>query len=389
LSHPPKPINTQRSLRAYQLLGFAVVIALLVGIGGWGALASINGAVIAPATVAVESYTKKVQHREGGIVSEIRVKEGDNVQKGDVLLVLSDAETRAELAIIGGQLDEVMGWRARLEAERDRATAPSFMPELLSRADEPAIAKILAGQRKLFESETASLKGQQEQLEERMAQLEEQISGLTAQLDSNDKQTKLINEELKGFKGLVEKGLIELTRVRERQGAAASLEGQRGEIVANIAQAKGKISEIRLQIIQLQDDSRVKILADLGDAETKMTELLERQAAAQSKLARTTIRSPVTGYVYHVSVHTIGGVVGAGKPFWRSCLNSTISCLLRTHAPMISTKFISAKYLRCASRISIVGLRRKSWRESPISRPTSPSPRRLAVTTFNPSTRYV
>ena len=277
MSHPPKPINTQRSLRAYQLLGFAVVIALLVGIGGWGALASINGAVIAPATVAVESYTKKVQHREGGIVSEIRVKEGDNVQKGDVLLVLSDAETRAELAIIGGQLDEVMGRRARLEAERDGAAAPSFMPELLSRADDPTIAKILAGQRKLFESETASLKGQQEQLEERMTQLEEQIRGLTAQLDSNDKQTKLINEELKAFKGLVEKGLIELTRVRERQGAAASLEGQRGEIVANIAQAKGKISEIRLQIIQLQDDSRVKILADLGDAETKMTELLERQ----------------------------------------------------------------------------------------------------------------
>ena len=313
MSHAPKRINTQKSLRNYQLLGFAVVLALFVGVGGWGALASINGAVIAPGTVAVESYTKKVQHREGGIVSEIRVKEGDNVQKGDVLLVLSDAETRAELAIIGGQLDEVMGRRARLEAERDRATAPSFMPELLSRADEPTIAKILAGQRKLFESETASLKGQQEQLEERMAQLEEQISGLTAQLDSNDKQTKLINEELKGFKGLVEKGLIELTRVRERQGAAASLEGQRGEIVANIAQAKGKISEIRLQIIQLQDDSRVKILADLGDAETKMTELLERQAAAQSKLARTTIRSPVTGYVYHVSVHTIGGVVGAGE----------------------------------------------------------------------------
>ena len=313
MSHPPKAINTQRSLRAYQLLGFAVVLALLVGIGGWGALASINGAIIAPATVAVESYTKKVQHREGGIVSEILVKEGDNVQTGDVLLVLSDAETKAELAIIGGQLDEVMGRRARLEAERDGAAAPDFMPQLLARADDPKIAKILAGQRKLFESETSSLKGQKDQLEQRMAQLDEQIRGLTAQLDSNQKQTQLIKEELKAFKGLVEKGLIELTRVRERQGAAASLEGQRGEIIANIAEAQGKISEIRLQIIQLQDDARVKILADLGDAETKMAELLERQQAAQPKLARTTIRSPVIGYVYHLSVHTIGGVVAPGE----------------------------------------------------------------------------
>ena len=155
MSHTPKPINTQQSLRAYQLLGFAVVLALVVGIGGWSALASINGAVIAPATVAVESYTKKVQHREGGIVSEIRVKEGDNVQTGDVLLVLSDAETKAELAIIEGQLDEVMGRRARLEAERDDAAAPNFAPELLARADDPKIAKILSGQRKLFESETS------------------------------------------------------------------------------------------------------------------------------------------------------------------------------------------------------------------------------------------
>ena len=146
-----------------------------------------------------------------------------------------------------------------------------------------------------------------------MTQLDEEIRGLNAQLDSNEKQTQLIKEELKAFKGLVAKGLIELTRVREREGAAASLEGQRGEIIANIAQAKGKISEIRLQIIQLQDDARVKILADLGDAEVKMTELLERREAAQSKLARTTIRSPVTGYVYHVAVHTIGGVVGAGE----------------------------------------------------------------------------
>ena len=121
MSHPPKPIDTQRSLRAYQLLGFLVMLLLVVGVGGWGALAPINGAVIVPATVAVESYTKKVQHREGGIVSEIRVKEGDDVKAGEVLVVLSDTDTKADLAIIEGQLDEVMANRARLEAERGRA----------------------------------------------------------------------------------------------------------------------------------------------------------------------------------------------------------------------------------------------------------------------------
>ena len=166
MSHPPKPIDTQRSLRAYQLLGFVVMLLLVVGVGGWGALAPINGAVIVPATVAVESYTKKVQHREGGIVSEIRVKEGDDVKAGEVLVVLSDTDTKADLAIIEGQLDEVMANRARLEAERDAAAAPVFPPELLARADDPRLAKILDGQRKLFASETASLKGQKDQLQQ-------------------------------------------------------------------------------------------------------------------------------------------------------------------------------------------------------------------------------
>ncbi|HEX7198344.1 MAG TPA: biotin/lipoyl-binding protein, partial [Dongiaceae bacterium] len=219
MSPPSKPIDTQRSLRAYQILGFLVMLLLVVGVGGWGALAPINGAVIVPATVAVESYTKKVQHREGGIVSEIRVKEGDDVKAGEVLVVLSDTDTKADLAIIEGQLDEVMANRARLEAERDDAAAPVFPPELLARADDPKLTKILDGQRKLFASETASLQGQKDQLQQRAAQLAEEIRGLEAQLESNEKQTKLINEELKAFKGLVAKGLIEVTRVREREGA--------------------------------------------------------------------------------------------------------------------------------------------------------------------------
>jgi HlyD family secretion protein len=313
MSHPRKPIDTQRSLRAYQILGFVVLLLLVVGVGGWGALAPINGAVIVPATVAVESYTKKVQHREGGIVSEIRVKEGDDVKAGEVLAVLSDTDTKADLAIILGQLDEVMANRARLEAERDDAAAPVFPPELLARADDPKLAKILDGQRKLLLAETASLKGQKDQLQQRAAQLAEEIRGLEAQLESNEKQTKLINEELKAFKGLVAKGLIEVTRVREREGAAANLEGERGQIIASIAQAQEKISEIQLQIIQLQDDARAKVLTDLSDAETKMTELTERRDAAQSRLSRTTIRAPVAGYVYHMAVHTIGGVVGPGE----------------------------------------------------------------------------
>src|SRR5262249_30403266 len=268
---------------------------------------------IVPSIVAVESYTKKVQHREGGIVGEIRVKEGDTVTAGDVLVVLRDADSKAELAIIRGQLAEVLARQGRLEAERDDAAAPQYSPDLLARADEPEIAKILSDQQKLFDSETSSLRGQKNQLNQRLAQLEQEIRGLTAQQQSNEKQSRLIDEELRAFKSLQAKGLIELTRVRQREGDAANLEGQHGQIIAAIAQAQGKISEIRYQIIQLENDAKAKTLADLADAIAKSTELRERQEAAESKLLRTTIRAPVGGVVYHLAVHTIGGVVGPGE----------------------------------------------------------------------------
>ena len=127
-----------------------------------------------------------------------------------------------------------------------------------------------------------------------MAQLQEEIRGLTAQLQSNEKQTQLMNEELKAFKGLVTKGLIELTRVREREGAAANLEGQRGQIIANIAQAKGKISEIRLQIIQLQDDARVKVLADWATPRRRWPSCssARRRRARNWRARRSARRSP-------------------------------------------------------------------------------------------------
>jgi len=309
---PSSPRSARRRLTFVLLAGVLAIIGALVA-GYYFAMRPVTLRIaVGPANSedlrVVQALAQALNNQQHGHVRLRPLLTEGALASANLL-----GESKADLAIIEGQLDEVMGRRARLEAERDDAAAPSFPPELLARANDPKIAKILSGQRKLFESETASLKGQKDQLEQRMTQLEEEIRGLNAQLDSNEKQTKLINEELKAFKGLVAKGLIELTRVRERQGAAASLEGQQGEIIANIAQAQGKISEIRLQIIQLQDDARVKVLADLGDAETKMAELLERQGAAESKLARTTIRSPVTGYVYHVSVHTIGGVVGAGE----------------------------------------------------------------------------
>ncbi len=100
--------------------------ALLVGCGGWAATAHLNGAVIVNGAVKVDRNLKAVQHRDGGIVKEIRVREGDAVRKGQILIGLDDMQTRAELSIVQSQVVELTGRRARLLAEREGDDSISF-----------------------------------------------------------------------------------------------------------------------------------------------------------------------------------------------------------------------------------------------------------------------
>jgi HlyD family secretion protein len=308
-----KPIATNSSLRRFQLLGFTSLAFMLGVVGGWSVLAELNGAVIAPATIMVESFSKKVQHKEGGIVGEIRVKDGDRVEVGQPLVILDNTETKAELAIIDGLLDEALTKRARLEAQRDKATEIMFPPEVAARNSEPELAAILAGQTKLFNSRLNSIKGKKDQLTQQIDQLTEQISGLDSQKKSKDKQLALIRGELKDLKDLQAKGLVPVSRVMAMDRETASLDGQRGELVANKAAAAAHIAEVRLQILQVDEEDQAQTLTELREIEGKLAEFKERKLAAASRLERTVIKAPITGSIYQLAIHTIGGVIAPGE----------------------------------------------------------------------------
>lgn len=301
------------SMRRFSFAGVLAVLVVLGGVGGWAALAEIQGAVMAPGQMVVESTSKRIQHRDGGIVAKINVKNGDRVQAGQDLLLMDDTEARAELGIIETIRTEWLAKAGRLRAERDGSSSISFEPELLGRQDEPAIGDVLRGQQQLFEAQKAALKGRQEQLSERVVQLEKQITGLEAQLASGRKQSGFIADELKGTRELLEKGLVQMPRVLALEREAARLEGQQGQLVSEIARAQGQIAEIKLQMIQLADDARTRTLAELREAEAKLQEYAERKIAIEAKLARTRITAPRSGVVHELAVHTIGGVVAPGE----------------------------------------------------------------------------
>src|SRR5215212_2339820 len=247
-------LKAHRSVRRNLIAGVASCAVLVVGVGGFAATTEMAGAVIAPGLLVVDSNVKKVQHPTGGVVGELRVRDGDRVKAGDIVLRLDETITQANLAIVVKSLNELQARLARLEAERDNADSIRFPAELLSRASDPDAARSMTGERNLFEFRRSARAGQKAQLRERIAQLKEEIQGLTGQVAAKKRETELIGQELEGVRDLWRKNLVQIQRVTALERDAARLEGERGQLIASTAQAKGKISEIELQILQIDQD---------------------------------------------------------------------------------------------------------------------------------------
>ena len=303
----------RRSIRRHLVAGVAVVILLAGGLGGWATTTELSGAVIAQGLLVVDSNVKKVQHPTGGVVGELLVHDGSHVKAGDVLIRLDDTQTRANLAIVTNSLNELAARQARDEAERDGANIIIFPGDLLAREGDPQVAHAVDGERKLFDIRRMAREGQKAQLRQRIVQSNEEIEGLSTQMNARILQIEWIKKELIGVHDLWEKNLVPFTRVTTLEREAARLEGERGQMIASIAQTKGKISETELQIIQIDQDMRAEVGKDLADIRGKTAELTERKIAAEDQLKRVDIRAPQDGMVFQSIVHTVGGVIAQGE----------------------------------------------------------------------------
>ena len=161
------------------------------GVGSWAATTDISGAVIAPGTLVVDSYVKKVQHPTGGIVGEILARDGDRVKGGDVVLRLDDTITRSKLEIVSKRLIELYARKARLEAERDGRGALTVPEELAAQSENPQVHTVLSGEQRLFEVRRSSRVGQKEQLRQRVQQLQQEVTGLEGQVQAKVGRTRL------------------------------------------------------------------------------------------------------------------------------------------------------------------------------------------------------
>ena len=306
------PGSSRYSIHRHLLAGGLIVLLLAGGVGGWAATTQIAGALIAQGSVVVDSNVKKVQHPTGGVVGKLNVQDGDRVKAGDILVQLDDTVTRANLAIVTKGLDELAARKARLEAERDGAELVTFPRMLLAHAEDAPVAIAIANERKLFELRRTARLGQKAQLRQRITQLQDEISGQTAQQEAKAREITLIGKELEGVRELWKNNLVQITRLTALERDAARLEGERAQLIAAVAQTKGKISETELQIIQINSDLSSEVAKDMREVDAKYGEFVERKVAAEDQLKRIDIRAPQDGVVLKLKVHTVGGVISAG-----------------------------------------------------------------------------
>lgn len=304
----------QGSLRRLSFLGSSAVALFAGTVGIWAIATTFSGAVVTPGQFVVEGNVKKVQHLTGGIVSEIRVREGDLVEQDQVLVRLDDTIARASLQVITKQLDEIAARRGRLEAERDHRDWISIAPEIAARATETEISELIDAEKNLFVARRVAREGQKAQLAKRIGQLADEKAGLKAQQVSRDLQAILIEQELEAVRDLHAKNLVSLTRKTTLEREAANLEGRKGQLLASIAQVEGRAAETQLQIIQIDDTLREEVMKELREIQSKSGELIERRLAAVDQLKRTEIRAPAAGVVHQQAVHTVGGVISPAEP---------------------------------------------------------------------------
>lgn len=296
------------------LFGLAVVVLMFGGIAGWTIGTRIEGAVVAPGMVAVESNRKTVQHLEGGIVGEIYVQEGDYAEAGQLLMRLDDTLTQANLAIVVNQQSDFLAQRARLTAELTGKESVAYPARLLEQGAESAVAEMILAQDQLFTARREARAAEAASVRQRIAAFGEQIKGLKQQGGAVSRELKLSREELQVLEGLLRKELVPITRVLELRRSLARLEGQRAGGRAQIASLKAQIHEAEAQIARADKEFREEVSNDLTTVQAQLYTLTEQRAAAEDRLERGEIRAPQAGRVLDLRVHTKGGVITAGDP---------------------------------------------------------------------------
>jgi len=312
VTNSQEKILVDTNMEVPKRVGLTVLFLVFGVFGVWSAVAPLDGAARAPGTVMVKSYSQVVQHLEGGIISEIMVRDGDRVTAGEPLLTIDNTQAQAQLEIANAQFIGLKAREARLMAERDKLDRVSYPTDLDSGIN--GVRQEIEAQDEIFRSQKAALEGSVDVLEQRIEQLQSKLIGLAALKASKEELAASFSEELADVEALLSQGFSDKQKLRELERAVATLEGEAAELSANISSTEVQIGETRLQIIQTEHEFHNDVVNQLGETQTGLNDSNERVNALGDIVRRTVVRAPVAGIVTGMQFHSVNGVIGPGTP---------------------------------------------------------------------------
>ncbi|MGD0960711.1 MAG: HlyD family type I secretion periplasmic adaptor subunit [Methylomonas sp.] len=314
-----KQQNTESALleltddRPIRRIGMLVLISTLVFFGGWAYLAPIDSASIAPGFLVVKSHKRTIQHLDGGIVSELLVKDGDVVKEGDLLLILDGTENKAMLEMARGQYIGLAAQAARLEAERNNKAVISY-PDIFKNTGDSRIVEAKQSEEHLFRARKNAKNAEIDILKQQIGQLQSKIEGLKGMRKSKQELVVLYAEESKNLKELLSEGFVDKQRIQEIERTHVSNQGDIASIDSEIAGDEIQIGETKLKILQIEKKFQEDVNTRLSEAQASLFEANQRMLASRDKVNRIEIKAPVAGRVMGLAIHTLGGVIAPGSP---------------------------------------------------------------------------
>ncbi len=299
---------------AIRVGALVAILFFVVGLG-WAAFARLDAAASGEGQVTVSGNRRTVQHRDGGIVKAMAVRDGDHVTAGQVLFRLEGAEVAASERALAASVIDLLAQRARLEAEvagrsivwpAEFASATGDDRRLIARAQSLQLAQL--------RSRGASLAASDQVLRQQAAEVARQTSGFNAQAQASARQRASLAQQLESTKKLADEGYVSRNTVRAIERSIQQLEGADADYSSRSAAAREQIGQTSAQRVQTRRRQVEEAAASLRDTQFQLNEMQPKWAAAREQLARTEIRAPVSGTVVGLRVFTVGGVIQAGQP---------------------------------------------------------------------------
>lgn len=305
--------NISRSSRRASLWGALLLVAFLVVFGFWAGIALISGAIVTAGSFVATGENKIIQHPDGGVIREIRVREGDRVEAGQVLMELDDTAPKAELRRLVLREARLEAMRVRLQAEATRKLELHWPETMNPYLNDPELRSMLEVQMSTFLARQSNVQSEVASLQESINALVQRIDAGKIQIMNVERQAALYTEEIESKSQLVNSGLIRKSELLTLQRAHAGSSGEIGRLLGEVGDARDRIARAKEQINGVYSMAVKTAMEQLHETLGELQDVRERIRSAQAVLQRIQIVAPVRGAVVKMRYHTPGGVVEPGR----------------------------------------------------------------------------